>query len=243
MSNYEERETQSGKAEALLEILRETPGKPVGNYTLMRQLGLEKSEFYELRDSLMDEGIVTKARGKGGATKLICSEEESETPVIEAEIVRELDLYTPLKKVLEQDWVKDYRYGDHTIVQIIANQGSRKTGGMWTRPDLVIVTKRSYVFTIGSSIEVTTFEVKPKGYFKVKDKAAVFETASHSTFANKSYLMFYVNPDEVPESDSYSEIEILPLCEEFGIGLVLFTDPSDYSSFVTILDEIGRAHV
>jgi len=92
-----------------------------------------------------------------------------------------------------------------------------------------MVAKKSFAYLKKTTIEVITFEVKPLGY--LDDKTGVFETASHSVFSTSSYLMLHCESHQ-GERDVEN---ILPLCKNFGIGLILFSDPKDYSTYNPIL--------
>jgi hypothetical protein len=149
---------------------------------------------------------------------------------------KESDLYLPISKVLGLDWAKELRFRNH-LVEITATQGRRDTGGMWTRPDLTVVAVSTYAYVLGTFFDVITFEVKPAGMWH--DVKGVFETAAHSRFATRSYLLIHVPEGEgtIPEAD----LERLQSeCTRFQIGLCLFQDPSAYDSWHFLLDPVRR---
>jgi len=64
----------------------------------------------------------------------------------------------------------------------------------------------------------------------------VFEAASHSRSATNSYAMFHVpaKPDDDIALRCISE------SQRFGVGLVLFTDPADFSTWDFNVDPVRR---
>lgn len=107
------------------------------------------------RDSLLEEGKIARARGRGGAVRRVLFEEgtASETAaeaVGEATLayVHEAELYPPIRCTLEKFWAKE-RQIEPLAVEITAAQGRRRTGGKWTRPDLVSAAVRTYRYLPG----------------------------------------------------------------------------------------------
>jgi hypothetical protein len=70
-----------------------------------------------------------------------------------------------------------------------------------------------------------SFEVKPANQFGIE---GVFETASHSAFAHRSYLMLQI-PKDYDDSDVLARLE--KESERFGIGLITFEEPTDWDTF------------
>jgi hypothetical protein len=52
-------------------------GSAVGNTALMRALGWSERRYWYTRDSLLEEGTITRARGRGGAVRRVLPEEGS----------------------------------------------------------------------------------------------------------------------------------------------------------------------
>ena len=211
-------------------------GASVGNKTLREELLLEikkrykndlsYDEYWEIRNPLISSGRLIKGTGKGGSVSLSPdliekSPQKKRTP--------ESNLYTPFENYLRDFWVKDNGLRDF-IIQKTANQGKRKTGGKWTRPDFTLIAIQTYTFMQGRSLEVITFELKPA---EVYDISGVFETASHSVFAHKSYLVLQC-PNGKPINENFERIE--KLCKNFGIGLVVFSNVTDIETYEQILD-------
>lgn len=204
----------------------------IGNKTLRDLLKLEKDEFYEVRNYLVDQGKVAPAMGKGGASIYINIDEPAPEPPTPEEkpTNKEKLLYPKLKSVLEIDWAKDKEFKEDFFVVDTSSQGSRSTGGKWTRPDLVLMAKRWYQHLHIKKLEIVSFEVKPMGY--TKDPTGVYETASHAMFAHSSYLMLQLEKGQ----NSSNVSEVSQLCRRFGIGLIIFQGPSDYDTWETIVE-------
>jgi len=214
-------------------------GKPIGNKTLLAELQkkykeLTDDDYWKARNSLIDSGKISKARGKGGAVYLldIVQPEEKKEGAKKTRI-KENDLYEPFIKVLKDYWAKDNDIDDY-IVNNTANAGKKKTGGRWTRPDITLISIKNYQFIYGKIMEGITFEIKPEDYFGVE---SVFETASQSVFAHKSFLCIHL-PSGKPETDEFDRI--MRQCELFGVGLIVFEKPEDWETYETIIDPKRR---
>lgn len=227
------------KAQELLDELNKTSPKSIGNKTLMNILQLSYDDFFEVRDYLLNKGLVSKAMGKGGATVIVNKSIEKTEKELEKEIETakksEQSLYDPIKKTLKDFWAKDNGYEEGLVIEVVANQGRRQTGGKWSRPDIVIVAKKTYVYLKNTTLDVISFEIKPKGF--LEDKTGVFETASHSLFANTSYLLLHCDKYQ----DASDVEDVASLCKQFGIGLILFSNAADYGSFNTIVEPERKA--
>ncbi|MEX2244866.1 MAG: hypothetical protein WD716_13595 [Fimbriimonadaceae bacterium] len=197
------------------------------------ETALEGSHYWEIRDLLIGEGVISTGKGRGGSVMLTGQNgEEEEEPVAQTESAAyrsEQDLYDPLYKTIKGPWLKQQNIEDH-VIEITANQGRRDTGGKWTRPDLTLAAVRVFPFMPGKTLEVITFEVKPLEAFGIE---GVFETASHSIFANRSYLLVHVNPGTVPSADLK---RLSRVAARFGVGLATFVDPLDFDSFTFYVD-------
>jgi hypothetical protein len=222
--------------EVLLTLLPQT-GAAIGNmraYQLLQvqvkeQFGetITKDDYWTIRNASWDDGTVGIGRGKGGSIFLLNTQKP--TPPPGTPYNNENDLYDPILQTLKDSWVKNFRIEDF-VTEKTARQGSRDTGGKWTRPDLVLVTVRIYPYIPGKSIELISFEVK---YLNAYGVEGVFETASHSAFAHRSYLMIYVPP-------GFNDAKVLDRLDSesarFGIGFYTFEDPQDWESYDLRID-------
>ena len=89
----------------------------------------------------------------------------------------------------------------------------------------------NYPFIPGKSVEVITFEIKPADAFGVE---GVYETASHSAYANKSYLAVHT-PEAQNETEEFLE-RLEKEAVRFGVGLVTFEDPAKWNTFDVIVE-------
>jgi len=232
-------------AALLLGMVPET-GTNVGNLTLRQQLRTEVSrrgdeltdqDYWTLRDSLIDEGVIAQGRGKGGSVHRVAIEAapvpdggaelvgQQEQPVAEPGRIAEANLYEPFHSAVKAGYVKENRI-KRFISQITASQGRRATGGKWTRPDLTIVAVRSYQFTPGKRLEVITFEIKPDLDGALE---GAYEALAHSAFAHRSYLAVdiraYADQDDIPDD------RIVQECTRHGVGYLTFSDPANYDTY------------
>lgn len=237
-------------AKLLLSLIPES-GASIGNVSLRETLReklkaasqsgeepITDSDYWSLRDSLIDEGLILQGRGRGGSVHRLAapSAAVSSTPSVAptadvtppeppAQKVPESALYEPFLKAVEEGYVKENRI-KRFVSEITAAQGRRATGGKWTRPDVTIAAVGMYQFTHGKRLEVITFEVKPS-----LDTAfeGVYEALAHSAFARRSYLAVHIK-----EGDYDSEIpddRIVQECTRHGIGYMTFSDPGDYGTY------------
>ncbi|MCI0596564.1 MAG: hypothetical protein L0Z48_08490 [candidate division Zixibacteria bacterium] len=215
----------------LLELIPKN-GSTIGNVKLLRELRerikhFAESDYWEIRNSLIDEGILSKARGKGGSVyRLRPVETAVETSKTK---IKESSLYQSFRDYIEKFWVKDNDIKDF-VLEKTAMQGKRNTGGKWTRPDFALITVRTYEYIPGKILELITFEVKPANDFRIE---GVFETAAHSKFAHRSYLSVF-SPKGPPDTDEFERLK--DECERFRIGLITFSDPGNRESYETIVE-------
>ena len=178
--------------EELLSRLRDL-GERAGNVTLLRELGWEEDMYWEVRDILINKGILQLGRGRGGSIRFVSNAAAGGVPQQQPPqptTARESDLYEPIARVLRDRWVRDNRFRDH-LVEITARQGARNTGGTWTRPDITLAGMTTFPFVPGKTFDVITFEVKPQ---EGVDVTAVYEALAHLRTATRAYVVFHV-PD------------------------------------------------
>lgn len=234
-------------------------GENIGNVSLRDQLRekvelggdqLTDEDYWLLRDSLIDSGLIEQGRGRGGsvhrvkavspvvaasstggvAVTVIESPSAAVPQIVEAvEEVKETTLYEPFHNAIVTGYTKDNRL-KRFISEITAHQGRRATGGRWTRPDLTLVAVRTYQFTPGKRLEVITFEVKPD-----LDSAleGVYEALAHSAFAHRSYLAVDIRDFKAPDQEIPDE-RIVQECTRHGVGYIAFTDVSDYNTYEVV---------
>lgn len=220
----------------ILEIVPST-GKSVGNKFLLTELkktfkNLDDDTFWRVRNSLLESGKLGKGRGKGGSVYNIIQVSTLPKPETEKDKkkrILENELYEPFHKVIKDFWVKENEIDDY-LSEVTANQGKKKTGGKWTRPDISLISIKTYQYLIGRIMDVITFEIKPEDNYGIE---SVFETASQSVFAHKSYLCIHL-PKGKPETEEFEKIQ--RQCENFGVGLIVFEKPEDWETYETIIE-------
>lgn len=231
----------------LMEELRSRGGYS-GNIRLLSALGWSEDEYWRVRNKLIDEGILVKGQGKGGTVRIV---EEIEEPVqtttdivVERVVttvvspvaaVREETLYEPCVTTLQHYWFPE-RQITELHIEITAHQGRRNTGGTWTRPDISALSARTFRYVPGRHLDVWTFEVKPADQL---DVVGVFEAAAHSRSATRSYCLF-----EIESARGEMTEAILRRAQDearrFGLGLITFSDPRDYSTWETLVEAARR---
>jgi hypothetical protein len=227
-------------SEILLDLVPKD-GTSVGNKTLLQNLrqaakkkqlhDIPDEAYWEVRNDLIARGLVEKGRGRGGSVYRV-KHVEAKTGRAGKSKIREAALYSMVGQYIEKTWVKDNGISEF-VLERTASQGKRKTGGKWTRPDFALIALKSFTYIPGKVLELITFEVKPANDYRIE---GVFETAAHSRFSTKSYLLIH-SPDGVPDTQEFQRVE--RECERFGLGLITFTDPHDWNTYDT-LEEAER---
>lgn len=211
-------------------------GTTIGNTTLISKLGWEEDKYWSVRNELVTDGVISIGKGKGGSVfRISVTKKEKKRKKEEEYYKKEKNLYEPFRDVISDKYIKDKDIKNH-IVQITANQGAKDTGGKWTRPDVVIVAINTYSYLPGKIMDIISFELKTYIDFGV---AGVFETAAHSKYATKSYLCAYLPDGWDSEAPEYERVKAE--CERFGIGLMYFNDPNNYSTYDILVEPKRRS--
>jgi hypothetical protein len=209
--------------------------RSIGNQSLMRSLGWADDRYWQVRDKLIAEGRLERWRGRGGSVRRVVVARADEEPLVTpAEVAvevatsyeRELELYEPLLKTLQTDWVKD-RGSAPIAIEITAQQGRRQTGGRWSRPDIVAVEVKTYLYVPGKHLNVTTFEVKPSDAI---DVSAVYEALAHLRSATHSYVVLHVPEDRTDELEPAVD-EVCRVARSHGVGVLTVGDPTRYATW------------
>ena len=213
--------------ERFLKILDELGGSR-GNYALMNELGWDADKYWKIRDQLVDSGQITVGKGRGGSVQKVKSgksQSKKKEAIPVPTTIREEDLYPDIERVLVNDWSRHERLTGH-VIETTAKQGSRRTGGTWTRPDMVAVSKKRFAYVPVELFDVWTFEIKQLNGI---DITGIFEAAAHAKRATRSYAIF-----EIPE-DAEDIGELLGRCDEeavrLKVGFITFTKASDFSTW------------
>ncbi len=224
----------SAKEDELLAKIRERGGH-AGNVTLQKELGWNTDQYWAIRDRLIDSGHLQLGRGRGGSVSLVApadlANSTTEAPLVagvERQALAEGELYGPVSEVLRKDWARDMRFRSH-VVEITARQGRRDTGGTWTRPDIVVAALRVFPHVPSKFFDLITFELKSLDGISV---TSVFEALSHRRAATQAYVWLHCPPEEAHKEDISIVLErIIDECRRHGVGLIVASDPAEYSSW------------
>jgi hypothetical protein len=222
-------------------------GSSIGNVSARRALldadvGASDSDYWRVRNALIDEGVLRPGRGKGGSvSRVLATEQEQEQEkAAEAEVAeevavrqRERDLYEPFAEQVREYWTYENDL-EHFVVEITAHQGRRRTGGTWSRPDVALVSVERLPLHPTPILEVTSFELKPESELNVQ---GVFEAAAHSAFADRSYLAVKIQEEG---GEDYRLDRLVSECRRFNIGLIVFTDEADGGTWDVLFDPVTR---
>lgn len=210
-------------------------GTAIGNMTLIKKLDWDEDRYWSVRDDLVNDGIIALGKGKGGSVfRVIVKKVKASKLPKEVPYKREKDLYKPFHDIISSKFIKDKKIKNF-VSQITASQGSKSTGGKWSRPDIIIVAVNTYSFIPGKVMDIISFEIKTGNDF---DVSGVFETAAHSKYATKSYLCVYLPKGWNNEDPEFERIK--SECERFGIGLMYFTSPEDYAAYDILVEPKRR---
>jgi hypothetical protein len=228
-------------------------GIAIGNKALREKLGWAEALYWSIRNKLVEEGLLVVARGKGGSVRKHFSEVDEHTSDGSTTIangkagaatplVRELDLYDPMREAIADGWSMDNRWepGDF-VVDVTGKQGSAATG-KWARPDITFLGVRRYAFVPAKYFEVITFEVKPSDDFNV---TCVYEALGHRRSATRSYALIHIPAfDDDFESKNPAPIytktlqDIVEEAKKHGIGVIVAQDPGNYDTWFELAEAI-----
>ena len=205
-------------------------GSSITNPELQRQLGWSADDYWEVKNRLVDNGVLSVARGRGGlvlrAMAATCAAPSPALADPACPQVREDELYEPISAVLNKEWALEKRL-DRRIVHLTARQGRRDTGGRWSHPDMVVATQSVYPYVPGRHFDVISFEVKPSDAI---DVTAVYEALAHRRAATMSYVVLHV-PDVDADRLKDALDEVYAEAKKHGIGVITFNQPDDFTGW------------
>jgi len=139
--------------------------------------------------------------------------------------------FKPVSSVLRNHWSKEQGF-DNYLVEVTAKQGSRQTGGKWTRPDVTVVGYKTFPYLPGRFLEVISFEIKPTNTL---DITAVYEALSHRRSATRAYVVGHIPHDA--QNEMGNELEaVTDEAKKLGIGVIVADDPADFDTWEVLLD-------
>jgi len=236
------------------ELLGAVPDvNPIGNKALREQLGSNWSEdlYWAVRNRLVERGLLEIGRGRGGSVKKVPppasiqvaqDPDLPDVPIAQSmpqqevgpDYSRELELYQPISAVIRNQWAKAQGF-DSYLVEVTAKQGSRQTGGKWSRPDVTVVGYKTFPYLPGRFLEVASFEVKTTDTI---DVSAVYEALAHRRAATRAHVVFHIPTARRTETDNVLEA-VSEEAKRLGIGVIVADDPTDFDTW-EILFEANR---
>jgi len=139
----------------------------------------------------------------------------------------ERELYEPVCNYLELGFRDRLQpvWGDlRHITAITANAGGNATG-IWSKPDLCMISLSRQKYGLNWQIDLHGFEVKPLGSCTVQ---SVHEALNHTSLVNFTYLIWHIDDWNEARSDCST---ILSRCSHYGVGLITFSAPNDLRSY------------
>jgi len=191
------------------------------------------TEFWTTRDALIEEGELEKLRGgPGGSTRRPKRDKAQKAQGKEKDLYPGIEIYLCLLWAEENGYVaKEREEQKKYLVQVIKGQGRGGEGGRWTRPDLVFIAVRQYEYVPDKTLELVSFEVKRKNEYSID---GCFQTAAHSKFAHRSYLVIQYGKEEDLDTNAFVRLE--QECQRFQVGLIVFTDENKPDTFKTLVE-------
>lgn len=229
----------------------ETLGGSSGNGRLREALKWDEEFYWRVQGKLIEDGRIIPGRGRGGSVRLTIAESEGEDirepeveevgtatvemaangPVASRRRAIERPLYEPIKATIEATWIKRFGFDD-VRVEETHSQGSRQTGGTFTRPDITVAGIRRYVF-LPKRLEIVTFEIKPSEAVGIM---GVLEAIAHREAAHRSYVIYALS--RAAFETSVEAERIIELAQKFGVGLILTEDPAEVETWEILIDAI-----
>lgn len=209
-------------------------GGHAGNYSMIEALGWDEEKYWSTRNRLVESGRLKRGRGRGGSISFTSVPSAPSPAPCEEKLgsrltgVPEEDLYEPVAKVLRAEWAKDMGFRNHSV-EVTARQGRRDTGGVWTRPDIVVAALRTFQYVPNRFFDLVTFEIKPLSKI---DVTAVYEALAHRRAATQSYVWLHV-PAECADNDETNDLleTVMEEASRHGIGMIVGADPAGYSTW------------
>lgn len=224
-----------GDAELLVNAL-DPNGAATTNPAHRRRLGWDDDRYWAAQMKARNQGLIEVGRGRGGTLWRAPSDDETAEEVIpEPEVFsREMETYAPIKTVLVEDWAPSQNIGQ-LVCEVTALQGKRKTGGVWSRPDLTLVACRTFSLLPGAFFDVYTFEMKIDGAW---DIMGIHEAVAHGRFSTRPYALFEVQDDAALESELFQAAE--SEARRLGVGLITARHIPSFDTWITHCDPERR---
>lgn len=212
-------------AKRVLGYLEKNPGFST-NKAVMDALNMESDDFWRAAYNLRSQGQVMPGVGHGGRIKLA----KSYPPVAKFEkALAEDKLMKPLLLGIGSLYELDGRFVcDDFFVENCSQLGRKKTGGTWSRPDIVALIHKQYKYS-RSAFEIHSYEVKCSSAIDIR---GVYEALAHKKWVHRANLIIHI-PNDMLEYD-HTEEGIVQIAREAslrGIGFITFQNPYNSSTW------------
>jgi hypothetical protein len=144
----------------------------------------------------------------------------------------ERPLYEPVTRAIVEGWVETRGY-DNFVHEETHSQGSRATGGTFSRPDVTVVGIRKFLYLPQRDFEVVTFEIKASNQLTV---LGVLEALAHREASHRSFAIYQSTAAEFDQGPERDRIETL--AEKFGVGVYVAEKPEDFSSWSSRVEAV-----
>jgi hypothetical protein len=198
----------------LIDALKAHPGEQASPRRLGEWLGWETDKVRRVADKANADPSTPLFIGKGGVIKHRGSERGAA-----------VGIYADVAHVIETSWGPK-EMGLRDIHTIGTARSGRRNGGVWTHPDLVIAANPPRRKSPDEPRRLHAIEIETADGF---DLRSVYQAHAQGRGANYSWVFGCKTP-KVEKADWE---RILWTVEELGIGLVTFTKPHVYSTWVT----------
>ena len=131
--------------------------------------------------------------------------------------IPEKNYYNPCLDSLTRHFDEAFRKSNGDFFIEDTSSKDSKISGRWTRPDLTMVSHKTYSYTIGHEFDVWTYEIKRPEDANV---LAVFEALSHASAATRPNVVFPMRFKEWQKKYADHANRVMDECSRHGVGLI-----------------------
>ncbi len=197
---------RSSDRDRLIWLLQEQ-GQSSNRY-VRSTLNLSDERYAKIKQELLNENIVERARGQGGGVRLTKKGDKlTSLPSAKSSVPNEQALYAPFVALLESE------SSENEEPALVVDTSALRKSGKWSNPDVTKIAVRKFPIQKTHKILVTTYELKQWKRWNID---SVFEAASQRRFAHESYVAL-----EWAKSENVIGLEdLVAVCSRFGVGLL-----------------------